>query len=734
MSNHKHFYEFGPFRLDADERRVLRSGVELSLNNDGRIERLPPKAFDLLLLLVRNGNRMVGREELIEQLWPGTFVEENRLSDNISILRKFLGDNARNPEFIETVPKHGYRFLTDVRVVTDEVVAFVEETRAHIVIEESDEQTKQPRNLIATNSHVVNWRTPVLVGSLLVVLVITGIFWMRRSSSHETKVPLLLKTSQFTSETTQEFDPAISPDGKLIAFSRHDGQQEQIYVKQVGAGEALQLTYTARARNGASTWSPDGLLIAYIHFPNLGLEPQAIFTVPALGGPSRKVFSNKDFAFGPGLDWSPDGKHLAFSARSKPQEAQAVYLLNLASQETRRITSPTHLSDVDNRMEFSPDGKVLAFVRTSTSGQGEIYRVNLPDGQEQRLTNDNRSIIGMSWTADGQSIVFSSNRAGGGFTLWKVAADGGTPEPVPIGGENALNPSVSRIGNRIAFVKANTDTNVWRLDLSNPKVGPTSLISSSRHDRNPALSPDGKKIAFESSRTGNLEIWMCDYDGSNSIQLTNFDGPIASNPSWSPDGQYLAYEARPDGHSDIFVMRVEDGNSRRLTVEGSNELSPSWSRDGKLIYFASDRSGTTEVWSMSAQGGALTQVTRNGGYEAVESTDGKFLYYSKFRTRGIFRLPINGGDEQLVIDLPDLVSWGDWFVASDGIYFLDRTLTPRAEIRFHDFSSNVARLVASLDKDPSSDPGLTVTLDRRTLIFSRYDTVNNDIMLVENFR
>jgi TolB-like protein/DNA-binding winged helix-turn-helix (wHTH) protein len=116
-------YEFGRFRLDEGERRLLRDGEEVVLRENGREERLTPKAFDLLLALVKRGGRMAERGELLEELWPGTFVEDNRLSDNVSTLRKFLGDRAKDPLYIETVPKHGYRFVAEVREARGETKA-----------------------------------------------------------------------------------------------------------------------------------------------------------------------------------------------------------------------------------------------------------------------------------------------------------------------------------------------------------------------------------------------------------------------------------------------------------------------------------------------------------------------------------------------------------------------------------------------------------------------------------
>ena len=126
-------YEFGPFHLDEKERRLLRDGAELVLRENGRDERLPPKAFDLLLALVKRRDHILRREELFETLWPDTFVDDNRLSDNISTLRRFLGDRPKNSHYIETIPKHGYRFVAEVR----EVGGQLEQTR--IVIGEESE-------------------------------------------------------------------------------------------------------------------------------------------------------------------------------------------------------------------------------------------------------------------------------------------------------------------------------------------------------------------------------------------------------------------------------------------------------------------------------------------------------------------------------------------------------------------------------------------------------------------
>ena len=123
-------YEFGPFRLDTAEGQLWRDGVEVSLTQ---------KSFKVLALLVENGGHTLDKNELMGKVWPDAFVEENRLADNVSTLRKALGDDPKSPRYIRTVPGRGYRFVAEVREVRDETVALIEQTKAHIVIEEERE-------------------------------------------------------------------------------------------------------------------------------------------------------------------------------------------------------------------------------------------------------------------------------------------------------------------------------------------------------------------------------------------------------------------------------------------------------------------------------------------------------------------------------------------------------------------------------------------------------------------
>jgi Tol biopolymer transport system component len=249
----------------------------------------------------------------------------------------------------------------------------------------------------------------------------------------------------------------------------------------------------------------------------------------------------------------------------------------------------------------------------------------------------------------------------------------------------------------------------------------------------PQFSPDGSKIAFESTRTGAYEVWMCRSDGTGLVQLTHFNSS-AGTPRWSPDGQQIAFDSRASGNADIFVVDSLGGSPRRLTSERSSDVVPSWSRDGRWIYFASDRSGDWQVWKMPSTGGPAVQVTRHGGFSSFESPDGKFLYYAKGQTvPGLWSIPTNGGEEVRLTNSLEAGYWGYWAVAEDGIYYLDTTGRPG--IAFFDITARRTARMFDLENRPALEvPGLAVSPDKTTILYTQLDVVNSDIILVENFR
>ncbi len=530
-------------------------------------------------------------------------------------------------------------------------------------------------------------------------------------------------------------DPALSPDATEIAFVWDGGKGENssIYRKLIGAGGPLRLT-TSPGYDSSPAWSPDGRFIAFYRGAPLG---NGYYLVPALGGPERRLAASYLTVpqLGRSLDWSPDGKFLAVADSASPQAAPGILLISVESGEVRSLTS--RANEYFASPAFSPDGTKITFAHGPEFLSHDVYLAGVSGGEPRRLTFDKQVVQGLSWTADGSAVVYSSNRAGI-FRLWKVSISGGVPEALPGAGEDATSPRISRRGDRLVYERLKTDTSTWRVPGPHGATSsgsPQRLIWAARHNGEAAYSSDGKRIAFSSDRFGTLEIWVCDNEGQNAVQLTSFGRANPGSPRWSPDGRWIAFDARPEGNPDIFIISSEGGSPRRLTSGPADNIVPTWSRDGKWVYFTSNRSGTDQLWKVPVEGGQPVQVSQHGGITAVESSDGRFLYYAKgvFTPQGIWKMPLAGGDESRVLNGPD---WGQWNLLDDGICFLHRDATTGPAVEFLDFATGRIRHLAAVELgQPGLEPvWLTASNDGRWVLFSKVDSVDNDIMLVENFR
>ncbi len=542
----------------------------------------------------------------------------------------------------------------------------------------------------------LGWAGWVMAGVFMIATVGLLVSYLRHPPVSPRVVP-------FTSFPGQKSSPVFSPDGNQIAFIWDGGESGQrgVYVKLIGEGAPLRV---ASNPSFQLAWSPDGRSIA---FDRAGKDG-GIFSVPATGGPERQLTELS----GP-FSWSPDQKMLAVASRKSPQDISRIVLIRLETGAIQELTNPPAGAVGDQSPAFAPDGKKLAFIRSPGTQVGDIYLVPITGGEPQRLTSDNLFLSGgLAWTADGREIVFSSTR-GGLATLWRVQAAGGRLRRLIGIGEYAHQPAISRAGGRLAYLYRKTDTNIWRAPgplSTSPGIEPTRLVASTREENSPQFSRDGKRIAFVSDRSGSREVWMCDSDGLNPVQLTNFGGSHTGSPRWSPDGRQLVFDSRPAGLSSIYVISAAGGSPRRLTDENSEDVLPSWSRDGRLIYFGSRRSGEWQIWRMTATGEQVEQVTRNGGYDAFEAADGKTLYYAK-REPGIWRVSLAGGEESLVLEQ---ASWGSWALLEQGICFLNQRAVPQPTFEFFNFATSRVTPFGRVERAKAfvGSPGLSVSAGR----------------------
>jgi Tol biopolymer transport system component len=339
--------------------------------------------------------------------------------------------------------------------------------------------------------------------------------------------------------------------------------------------------------------------------------------------------------------------------------------------------------------------------------------------------------LGMTWTADSRSVIFGLNG-----DLWRVAAAGGEPEKL-LAGQDAAMPAISHDGRRLAYAAQRVyNVNLWQVMLADPNrpMGPPmKLTSSSRADDRPAFSRDGDRLAFGSNRSGTPEVWISDADGSNAMPLTAFGGPWTGTARWSPDGRSIAFDSHTDRGSSIHVVSAAGGQPERVDIPFDSS-EPAWSKDGRWFYFTGKKRGLTQIFKVPIEGGELTQLTTQGGSTPrTPSIDGR-IYYT--RDQEIWSVSPAGGDERRLTGIPlRPIEFSDsWALSAAGIYFINPD-PPRPGIDFFEFgSARIVRVVDLPGRPVRWGGALALSPDGRRLLYPQLDGIESDIMLVNNFR
>lgn len=717
-------YRFGAFELDARSGDLRKLGIRLKLQDQPR---------EILLLLLDNAGEVVTREQIQKHLWPDTtFVDfDNAINSAIRKLRDTLGDTAENPRFIETLARRGYRFIAPVSTKS-----------------ESTPEPAPPPSVAAAPP--TNGRNRRAIAAVVVAIAVIAAAATRLIRTSNTKEIADVRVMPLTSNPGLELQPSFSPDGSRIAYvwNGPDLKNFAIYVKLIGAGSPMRVT-TDVARDFSPAWSPDGRWIAALR--DLGREA-AVVLIPSSGGRPREL--TRVTKASPGFDvcvsvswphicglvywgsllaWSPDGKYLFTSGYPKPDSPLALIRISVETGEQHAITSPPVGIPGDVGAAVSPDGRTLAFVRSTTAKAGDLYVASLSgtanaNAEAKRLTFDGEDIEDAAWTRNGRELIFSSSR-GGRRELWRIEVSGsGKPVRVPAMGENASDLAISPSGGHLVYSRGSYHSSLWKIPLEGGKGGVSVRVTeSTARDKFSHFSPDGSRIAFQSGRSGVEEIWVCDADGSNAVQLTSFGRGMSGSPRWSPDGKTIAFDSNVAGTIDIYVIRAEGGQPIRVTTRSVHGFIPSWSRDGRWIYFASKRSGRIEIWKIRPDGTSETQVTTVGALTAVESTDGKYLYYkSGSGDEGeLWKMPVGGGPATKVLAS---IRGRLFTVTQNGIYFAGGA--PEAELRYLDFATGAIQGIAPLSNFAQAD----VSADEQWALDPRGGASDANLMLVENFR
>lgn len=551
-----------------------------------------------------------------------------------------------------------------------------------------------------------------------------------------------------TAQAGWESHPALSPDGKFVAFT-WKGElkgERAIYVKSFDSETPRLLFKPSNEAPGQLAWSPDGAKLAFKTASNRSAG--GIWVIPSAGGAAVKVTDLGNANLSSSIDWSPDGSRIVFSDCWPDCRRLAIFAVDLATSHRQRLTDPPMSDAGDWDPRYSPDGKRIAFKRARGGWRDTLYLMPAAGGPVRAVTGNSKSIAGHVWAPDGDALIVSTQGSGTIHGIWRFPLEPGSrPQQISEGVGDAMNPTSARRMNRIAWMNQVEDSNIYRISLQEESA-PLKLIASTSRDLFGTYASDSR-IAFTSDRSGSWQIWIASPDGSQQQRATNLSGASAGRPRWSPDTRYIAFERFEQKR--IMVIKCEPGTANcdppvpLTNARGSDpyvEEWPWWSADGAAVYFFSTRTGTEEIWKQSwPPVGPPVQITRHGGSWPIESSDGRWLYYLKAGTNAIWRLPVNNensgasSSEEIVLGPLAGLQLNGWTLTRDELFFvIANSNAQSSDIRAYGLRTGKVRNIATRIpiERPLQVTELSVSPDGRWVLYWQIDRSGSNIMVADS--
>ncbi len=641
-----HFFEFASFRVDAEQKCLL---------HHGKVVPLTSKAFETLLVLIENNGRIVEKEELLNQVWANTFVEESTLSQNISTLRKAFAACEVGNQFIETIPRRGYRFSHEVHQFENEDDLYVVETRqsTRILAERTEiHETDPVRSILATHKYLQSHKLSSLGISFVLVAVLVGTFVIgRQALSNGRERFSQIETSTLVS-SGDIIKMALSPDGKYVALIEYKGDLQRLLVKQPNSSNAVELIPPSGDKFIGVAFSPDAESIYYSIYPSSeGSNPEGkagrLYKIPVLGGPQIEIVNDIDSP----VAISTDGKHFAFIRRVPSEEtAQLIVLEQNESGIRERILASRPFTEAfsNDGLSWSPDGKNLAAVAHNENASMDLVIVETENGEQRKLNQESWEWVGQTaWLQGGESLLFTAYREGSSnFTdeIWITNIAEGKARLVTDGIKGVAGISMSSDSKSVAVVRANRLTSLWVGSLDGH--GSAAIINKSIGDFSQSAhginwTPDGR-IVYDSAADGNSDIWIANSDGSDTKKITGDRGadfmPVVTN-----DGRYIVFVSNRTGDLNLWRMELDGTKATQLTTL-QNISGATISPDNKWVFFSGSESkaGRNFAWRVPLDGGKAEKLTDRICLSPKISPDGKYIagYYPQEVEPGKFSPPL----------------------------------------------------------------------------------------------
>lgn len=594
---------FGPFTLDFVRRRAWRSGEPIALSG---------KSFEILAYLIANRDRVVTKDDLLREIWPDTFVQENNLVRHVSTLRKTLGQRPDQHDYVLTVQGRGYRFVSEVEdlaaipahlltpsaslAVTngEPPAAFSPVVASHRGADVPTETGEGLASGVVLGGRTLARRFPTRLAAGVGAIVVFTVGWAFWGASARPSASRVLRPVTYGPGI--HAGPAWSPDGQFLALAAERDGNIDVVVQSLSQPDAEPRRLTsAPEADWQPAWSPDGRFVAFRSERDGG----GVFVVAAAGGPARRVST-----FGYEPRWSPDSTRLLIVSSPNRRPRPLPFVVGLDGQppkpalaEARRLWDPS--------FAWLPDGRLSATGSDASGWQlmvgpveGEAVRVPLLPSLAQQVKDLSLILGRIAWSSDGR-FLYLEGRSHDVSNLWRIEVDPDTLawrggfERLTTGQGIDRSLAVSPDGTRLAFESGTERTRIWAFSLdkiTGAVMGdgqPVTPGSSGEFDA--ALSRDGRQLVYRTNRDGRQELWQHSMVDGRERRLLTDPAAERSSPRWSPDGSSLIYlvsrrDTAERAAPKLAVLSPAGGGERFIdSLETAGFIPDDWSADGQAV-------------------------------------------------------------------------------------------------------------------------------------------------------
>jgi len=496
------------------------------------------------------------------------------------------------------------------------------------------------------------WRLRPVVWRAGMIVIVAALFvdlWLRLHTPENTGPAV--QFSRITDFVGMEETPSISPDGKTVAFVARNGGRRHIWIRLLAGGTPVQITHDD-SDHEQPRWTPDaGSLIYYTPSPKPG-DQGAIWEIPALGGPARRIAA----ALGGG-DCSHDGNSIVLF-RAADGKAELVTVERRGSAV--HLVTEVSPADLNDRPRWSPDDRWIGFQTHSGSSFEDRINVIPVAGGTAKVLARGEDLHGITWSSDGSALVYSSSSGSTilyppVYNLRTVRLNGRGDRQLTFGDVSYVEPDL-RTG-QIAVSRVRSQSDIWRFPIAgqadeNTRRG-VRITAQTGQVQTPSASPDGHEVVYLSDSGGHGNLWIAKTDSPTVRQLTFERDPAVALgvPVWSPAGDYIVFVVTRQGRTGQWIIHPDGSGLRQLVPAG---VWACWSANGRWLYYGRDRNGVYSIEKVPVEGGAPVPVRSDNAF-APATTGGPVLYYATFlkSQNGIWDLeyrratPENGKSEAI---------------------------------------------------------------------------------------